>query len=102
MFGQYFGAGYFGDGYWGPSSGAAPVVVVADTSGAGNIDWLKRRKRRLLLKRSELQAHEARAAALAAALAEKSIPLDELGEDEEFRDDEILVKALAVTMTTLQ
>ena len=103
MFGQYFGSGYFGDGFYGPSAGEGAPEPAVDTGGAGNLDWLRKKRRRgKVVKWSELESHE-RAAALAAALAEKSIPIDASAEEiEEFDDDEILVRALAVTFHTLQ
>lgn len=69
------------------------VSGVEEITGAGNTDWLGKRRRGKTLLWSELSRTEE----MAMALAEKSIPLAEVTDETDFDDDELLVKALTVT-----
>ena len=91
-------------------NGAASVPpappVVADRSGRGNIDWLKAKKKKgKVLKYSDFEGREAYQAALAAALAEASMPIARITDpteadyEEAFGDDDAILKALFLITT---
>ena len=85
-------------------SGAVTPVVKDDIPSAGNIDWLKKKKKKgKVLRYSDFEGIEQYQQALAQAMAEASMPIRKISDpvaneyseffgDEE--DDEILLKAL--------
>jgi hypothetical protein len=78
---------------WGNSWGdtGTVAVVVEQQTGAGNLDWLKRKKGKV---RKWSDPEPERIEEMAIALSEKSFPIEE----EDFDDDELLIKALTITL----
>lgn len=92
--GAYFGKRFLGNAYWGEGGGLPPAPT-ADRGGAGNINWL-RKKKPTVIRYSDFTSQEAYAAALAAA----AIPLAQVSDtgyvepDDDFDDDDAILFAI--------
>ena len=88
----------FQNNSWQIESGAAPPVVVDVPASAGNIDWLKRKKKRgKVIRYSDFESQEAYAKALAAASLPIAIITEPEDYEEAFGDDDAILKALFLT-----
>ena len=91
------------DGVWSEGGVVPPVAVVQ--AGGGNIDWLKRKKKKgLVLKYSDFESRDAYQEAFAKAMAAAALLIAKIEQtneqyEETFGDDDEILKALFLITT---